>query len=161
MSRTLIVMRHAKAEPSAPTDFERELTDRGHRDATAAGRWLGAQGVLPTHVLVSSAARTRQTWEDVALGAEWPLDLAVYDDGLYTASTTTLVDIVESLDGTVLVIGHNPTMAGLVQHLDDGASDYLVLDYPTSAVTVLDADSLEPASARITAFFTPSRSSAG
>ena len=94
-------------------------------------------------------------------GKQWPLDLAVYDDGLYTASTTTVVDIVESLDGTVLVIGHNPTMAGLVQHLDDGASDYLVLDYPTSAVTVLDADSLEPASARITAFFTPSRSSAG
>lgn len=150
-------MRHAKAEPSAPSDFDRELTERGHRDASAAGRWLGAQGVLPTHVLVSSAARTRQTWEDVALGAEWPLDLAVYDDGLYSASTMTVLDAVEPLDGTVLVIGHNPTVAGLVQHLDDGASDFLVLDYPTSAVTVLEADSLEPASARITGFFTPGR----
>lgn len=157
MPRTLIVMRHAKAEPSAPSDFDRELTDRGHHDAAAAGRWLGAQGVLPTHVLVSSAARTRQTWEDVALGAEWPLDLAVYDDGLYSASTMTVVDVVEPLDGTILLIGHNPTMAGLVQHLDDGASDFLVLDYPTAAVTILEADSLEPSSARITAFFTPAR----
>jgi phosphohistidine phosphatase len=157
MSRTLIVMRHAKAEPSAPTDFERELTDRGHRDATAAGRWLGAQGILPTHVLVSGATRTRQTWEDVALGAEWPLSLAVYDDGLYAASTMTVVDLVEGLQGTVLVIGHNPTMAGLVQHLDDGGSDFLVLDYPTSAVTVLEADTLDSASARITGFFTPAR----
>lgn len=157
MPRTLVVMRHAKAEPSAASDFERELTVRGHRDATAAGRWLGAQGIVPNHVLVSAAARTRQTWEDVALGAEWPLDLAVYDDGLYSASTTTVLDVLETLDGTVLVIGHNPTMAGLVQHLDDGGSDFLVLDYPTSAVAVLDADSLEPAQARITGFFTPTR----
>ena len=155
MSRTLVVMRHAKAEPSAPTDFDRELTDRGHRDAEAAGAWLAARGVTPTHVLVSGAARTRQTWEDVALGAGWPLDLATYDDGLYTASTTTVADILETLEGTVLVIGHNPTMAGLVQFLDDGTSEHLVLDFPTSAIAVLEADELDLGTGRITGLFTP------
>ena len=39
--RTLVLLRHAKAEqvPGKP-DHDRELTDRGARDAAAAGTWL-------------------------------------------------------------------------------------------------------------------------
>ena len=39
----LVVVRHAKAEPYGPTDFERELAARGRADAAAAGAWLAAQ----------------------------------------------------------------------------------------------------------------------
>src|SRR3954467_15314825 len=41
--KTLVVMRHAKAEQSGPSDHERQLTDRGVTDATEAGRWLAAR----------------------------------------------------------------------------------------------------------------------
>jgi phosphohistidine phosphatase len=58
-------MRHSKAEQSGPSDFERELTDRGVLDATEAGQWLASRGIEPDQALVSSAVRTRQTWEAV------------------------------------------------------------------------------------------------
>ena len=69
-------MRHAKAEASAPSDFERRLTDRGHADAEETGAWLGGQDVVPDDALISAAVRTTQTWEDVASGAGWELEVA-------------------------------------------------------------------------------------
>lgn len=162
--RTLVIMRHAKAEASAPSDFERELTDRGHADAAETGVWLAAQGIEPDYVLVSAAARTTQTWEDVATGAAWDPTLAEYDDGLYAASTDAALDLIrESDDGisTLVVIGHNPTVANLVQLLDDGSGDEeagneLATGYPTAAVVVLAYDGdwaeLDEAEAAVTAF---------
>ena len=162
--RTLVIMRHAKAEASAPTDFERELTDRGHADAREAGAWLASQGIEPDYVLVSAAARTVQTWEDVAVGSGWDLTLAEYDEGLYSASTDVALDLVRATDDgidTLVVIGHNPTVAYLVSLLDDGTGDeeagnQLAMGYPTAAVTVLSYDGewaeLDEAEASVTAF---------
>ena len=162
--RTLVIMRHAKAEASAPTDFERQLTDRGHADARAAGEWLATQGIEPDYVLVSAAARTVQTWEDVAVGSGWDLTLAEYDEGLYSASTDVALDLVRATDDgieTLVVIGHNPTVAYLVSLLDDGSGDEeagnaLALGYPTAAVTVLSYDGdwadLDEAEASVAAF---------
>jgi len=162
--RTLVIMRHAKAEASAPTDFERELTDRGHADAREAGAWLASQGIEPDYALVSAAARTVQTWEDVAAGSGWDLTLAEYDEGLYSASTDVALDLVRATDDgidTLVVIGHNPTVAYLVSLLDDGTGDeeagnQLAMGYPTAAVTVLSYDGewaeLDEAEASVTAF---------
>ncbi|WP_328530238.1 histidine phosphatase family protein [Nocardioides sp. NBC_00368] len=162
--RTLVIMRHAKAESSAPTDYERQLTERGHADAVVAGEWLAEQGVDPDYVLVSAADRTTQTWEDVAVGASWDLTLAEYDQGLYAAGTSTALDLIREVDdghSTVVVIGHNPTMFSLVQLLDDGEGDdeagnELALGFPTAAVAVLTYDGdwseLDEAEASVTAF---------
>ena len=161
--RTIVVMRHAKAEQSGPTDFERRLAERGHGDAVDAGRWLAAQGVEPELALVSAAARTQQTWEAVAEGAGWDLDPEL-DEGLYSAGTQTALDLLRAVDDgitTVVVVGHNPTMASLAAVLDDGAGDEevgtsLAMDYPTSAVTVFEYDGrwtdLDEASATAVAF---------
>ena len=70
-TRTLVLLRHAKAEAAgsdAPDDAERPLTARGHADAAAAGAWLARHGLLPDVVICSPARRTRQTWHGVALG---------------------------------------------------------------------------------------------
>ena len=162
--RTLVIMRHAKAEASAPTDFDRRLTERGHAAATEAGRWLAEQGVEPDHAIVSAAVRTQQTWEDVALGAGWDLALASVEEAMYAASTEAALDLVREVSadvGTLMLVGHNPTVAYLVQMLDDGngdedAGNRIALGYPTAAVAVLSFDGawaeLEEASASLTAF---------
>ncbi len=147
MSRTLVVMRHAKAEQEGPTDFERELSDRGHRDAADAGAWLAEQGFTPDHALVSAASRTRQTWAALAKGAGWDLEPEL-DRGLYTAEPATAVDLIGLVDDDVqalVVIGHNPTMAYLAQLLGDGEGDAeleaaLLSDFPTSATAVFSYD---------------------
>lgn len=68
MNRRLIVLRHAKATHKPGfTDVDRPLTARGLRDADAAGEWLRDRELIPDLVLCSSALRTRETWDRVAL----------------------------------------------------------------------------------------------
>ncbi len=158
----LMVVRHAKAESWGPSDAERELTPRGRNDAAAAGRWLAEQGLVPDAALVSAAVRTRQTWTLMSASAGWSLE-PDFDEGLYTASPETALDILRAVDpgaGTVVLLGHNPTMAYLVHLLDDGTgertgAEELTGDFPTSAVAVFEyagawAD-LELGSAALTA----------
>jgi phosphohistidine phosphatase len=161
--RTIIVMRHAKAEQTGATDFERRLSERGHGDARAAGAWLAARGVEPELALVSAAARTQETWESLAEGAGWNLDPELVE-GLYSAGTQTALDLVREVDKgitSVMVVGHNPTMASLAAILDDGVGDEeagneMALGFPTSAVAVFsydgDWDDLDEASASVVAF---------
>ena len=163
ISRTLVVMRHAKAEQAGPSDYERPLAARGHEDAAAAGAWLAARGFVPDHALVSAALRTHETFEHVCRGAggSWTA-AASYDRGLYAAGVDTALDLVRSVDDAneqVLVIGHNPTVAYLAQLLDDGEGDVaaandLALGFPTSATALFAytgswAD-LAPGTARLT-----------
>jgi phosphohistidine phosphatase len=161
--RTIVVMRHAKAEQSGPSDFERRLSERGHADAADAGQWLAGLGIEPELALVSAAARTQQTWEALAEGAGWDLDPEL-DEGLYSAGTQTALDLLREVDKgitSVMVVGHNPTMASLAAILDDGAGDAdagvdLALGYPTSALTVFSYDGdwadLDEASASLVAY---------
>ena len=147
MARRLVVMRHAKAEGEGPTDFERPLAERGHRDAAEAGTWLAAEGIEPDHALVSAALRTRETWASLASGAGWDLE-PDFDRGLYSAEPTTAVDLISVLDDAVqslLVLGHNPTMAYLAQLLGDGEGrreleNELLAGFPTCALAVFDYD---------------------
>lgn len=142
-----MVMRHAKAEQIADTDHDRPLADRGVADADEAGRWLAGRGVVPDHAMVSSARRTRQTWDAVAGGAGWQVQPHV-DDGLYAAGPDTALDLVREVPDrarAVILIGHNPTVGYLAQLLDDGEGDpgvavEMVGGFPTCAVTVFDYD---------------------
>ena len=62
----MVVMRHAKAEPYASTDLARRLTERGRQQAAAAGARLRELGLVPEHAVVSTAERTRMTWDEIA-----------------------------------------------------------------------------------------------
>jgi phosphohistidine phosphatase len=131
----LVVMRHAKAgERLGTPDFERPLTERGRRDAAAAGRWLRASGLIPDAVICSAADRTRQTWLGVAaeLGREVSCRL---DDRLYGAPAAAITEIIatetEPAVTTLLCVGHNPAMAQLAQDTTGQP-----LEFPTAAIAV-------------------------
>jgi len=162
-SRRLLVMRHAKAEAVAVSDHGRRLTDRGRRDAAEAGRWARSAGLRPDHVLVSDALRARETWSEFRDGAELALE-AEHVPGLYPAGTDAALEILRTAPAdasTLMVVGHNPTMAHLVHLLDDGHADPVAFravggDFPTSALAVLEVDGewagLDIAGARIADF---------
>ena len=145
--KTLVVMRHAKAEQSGASDAERQLTDRGLLDATEAGQWLAGRGVEPELALVSSAVRTVQTWDAANEGGGWDLE-GTLEDALYEAGTESALDLVRAVDeaiSTLVVVGHNPTMASLAALLDDGEGDEeagneITLGFPTSAMAVFSYD---------------------
>jgi phosphohistidine phosphatase len=161
--KTLVVMRHSKAEQSGPSDFERELTDRGIVDATEAGQWLASRGIEPDQALVSAAVRTQQTWEAVDEGGGWDLE-GTLEHALYEAGSESALDLVRRTDEairTLVVVGHNPTMASLVTLLDDGEGDdeagnEVAIGFPASAMAVLEYDGewadLDEASASVVAY---------
>ncbi|MFE1170023.1 SixA phosphatase family protein [Nocardiopsis sp. NPDC058789] len=118
MSRTLLLMRHAQAEDGhGVIDHDRSLTGRGREQAARVGRVLTELGHVPDHVICSTAERTRQTLDGV-LGAMDPntgADVAVdYSRSAYLAGVDELMELVNQVDAdadTVLVVGHNPTIA--------------------------------------------------
>jgi phosphohistidine phosphatase len=165
VTRRLVVMRHAKAEHSASTDHVRALAERGLGDAEAAGRWMRDRGVEPDAALVSDALRTRQTWQQVAAGAGWDEGIVLLSEALYAAGTDSAFDLLREVAGdvrTLVVIGHNPTMASLAELVDDGEGDteattaMLTRGFPTAAVAVFTVEAdwadLGPGAARLDAF---------
>jgi phosphohistidine phosphatase len=161
--RQLVVMRHAKAEPGGETDAVRELAQRGWDDSLEAGRWLADKGFVPQAALVSAARRTASTWSALAEGGSFDAEVT-YSEGLYTAGPETALDLVRETGAEVLslvVVGHNPTMAYLAQLLDDGSGDEdaareMAVGFPTCALAWFEFrggwDELELASARLVGF---------
>jgi phosphohistidine phosphatase len=155
-------MRHAKAEPFGTDDHRRTLTERGRRDAAEAGAWLATQGIVPTHALVSSAVRTRETWEAVAAASGSTAE-PTYDESLYSAGPETALEVLTGTDPAaevLMFVGHNPTTAYLAHVLSDDRPDpeafrAMSQGYPTAALAVFDVPvawaDLTEASARLTA----------
>jgi phosphohistidine phosphatase len=156
-------MRHASAESAAASDEERELTPGGRGDAAEAGAWLSEGGYAVDRALVSTARRTRQTWAALAGGAGITVE-AVHDGVLYTGGPESVHDLIRKTpddSGSLLVIGHNPTMAYLAQLLDDGEGDLdavaaMAGGFPPCAVAVYAVPeswgSLDVGRARLIAF---------
>lgn len=144
-ARVLVVLRHAKAESFAEEDHARRLTERGRRDAAAAGRWLAEQGLVPTHACVSSATRALETWEEVAEASGAAVSPRV-EQALFAATAESAIEVLRGVpeDARVLVyVGHNPTAASVAHLLDDGDPDpdafrAMSAGFPTSAMAVLE-----------------------
>jgi phosphohistidine phosphatase len=143
--RTLVLLRHAKAEGRHPDgDHDRELTERGHLDARAAGRWLFGNGIGLDEVLCSTAERTRQTAEGVWAGGCPETDVHL-DRRLYNASPEGLLAVVQEADDdadVLMVVGHAPGIPALAELLADGngrVEGHLALaeGFPTCGVAVL------------------------
>jgi phosphohistidine phosphatase len=147
--RTLVLLRHAKAEtPGELPDFERRLTTRGESDADAAGSWLADQRLRPDLVLCSAARRTRQTWQGVSVALtqadpEAGSPEVHYEQGLYDGGRTEVIDLLRAVPDqvrTVLVVGHNPTMSEVSFLLRPAESGTVVEELKTSGLAVHRAE---------------------
>ena len=89
MSKTLILMRHAKSDWSSGVleDHDRPLNARGQVAAAALGDWLRSKEWLPGEVLCSTATRTRENLQRV------PASVATLADDQLDALTAAGVDI--------------------------------------------------------------------
>jgi phosphohistidine phosphatase len=148
--RRLMLLRHAKTESEAPTgrDQDRRLDERGRRDATDIGSWIGRHPPSPDIVLVSPAVRAQQTWN---LAAEAMQDHAPQPQaetvaGLYGADPAQLLQMVRMASATdprqLMLVGHNPGMHELALALagsgDADGRRALADNLPTSGLVVFD-----------------------
>jgi phosphohistidine phosphatase SixA len=159
MTRDIILLRHAEAEPprAEEDDTGRPLTAHGIDEAAAAGRWLAEHAAAPAIILSSPATRALATAEAVsaALGAPAPrVEADVYE--------ATPGDLIRVLDrhadaACLLLVGHNPGLERLVALLSTGSSDD-GRGMPPAAIAWLGLASgvqLEPGTAGVRHFWWP------
>jgi phosphohistidine phosphatase len=164
----LMLLRHAKAEKAEPGmgDHERPLNQRGCSDAARLGVYLARHALVPDLTLVSTAQRTRETWQYVA--GCFSAEAAVrFDDRLYNGTADGILAVIKATDrdvSTLLVIGHNPgqheTALRLVASGDVETRERLNEGMPTSGLAVIDFAAgswakLHPHSGRLDRFVTP------
>lgn len=135
--KKLILMRHAKSGWDDPTldDHDRPLNQRGRLAATLMGAYLTDAGLTPDGAVVSSAARTQETWARLAL--DRPADVK---PDLYLAGPIAIISAVQAADneaGTLLVLGHQPGMEDAANRF---CSDAVIDGYPTAKITVIGFD---------------------
>jgi phosphohistidine phosphatase len=143
--RDLLLLRHADAaEAGAAGDFARCLTDRGRRQAVRIARVLQRKAVVPDRVVASPAARALETAQLAVRELGLPGPSLREDPALYEADTLGLLEAVARHGQgcrRLLLVGHNPGLKELAEHLAAGTTDDFAL--PRAAVA-----HLQPAPAR-------------
>lgn len=118
----LILWRHAEAEDLAGTndDLARQLTARGHKQAAQVAGWLRPRLREAFAVIASPAARTRATAD--ALEVRYALDerLAPGARATDVLAACGWPAGIESSGGTVIVVGHQPTLGRVASLLLGG-----------------------------------------
>jgi phosphohistidine phosphatase len=132
----LHLLRHAKSSwvDSELPDHERPLAPRGEKAARRIAEHVRGEGIRPELVLCSTALRAKQTLAALlpvlAGDVEIRLEAALYGAGV--AQVLARLREVDESVGSVLVVGHNPTLHELALALT-GRSDMLER-FPTGAL---------------------------
>ena len=125
MSRQLWLLRHGEAEGHGlRPDADRELTAKGRRQSVAAGRALARLGVEFEAVYASPRVRALDTAR-LACG-ELGVDLIVHEPLGGGFERSEVVDLLDelSVDGRVLLVGHEPDFSQLVHDFTGGRIDF-------------------------------------
>ena len=166
--RRLLLLRHAKAErlQSGGRDHDRILAKRGREDAVAVGAYLVRHRLVPNRALVSTSARTRETWALVAAAFTKPPPTE-FEGSIYEASPEAMLKAIKATQPaarTLIVVGHNPGMQQLAGMLiasgDIEARQRLLEEYPTAAFAMISFaarnwNGVHAAGGRLEHFVTP------
>ena len=114
----LLLWRHAEAEDGTP-DLQRKLTTRGEKQARKMAEWLKANAPKRLRIIASPAVRTQQTAK--ALGLPFETVAGIAPD----ANVADLLAAIGWPDGgrdgeasgSVLIVGHQPTLGRLASLL--------------------------------------------
>jgi phosphohistidine phosphatase len=115
MKMNLILWRHAEAEPGEE-DLARWLTSKGQKQAATMAQWLEARLPEHTRIIASEAVRARQT--AAALSPQHEGD-ARLNPGADVSNYLTVADWPDA-GGTVVIIGHQPTIGRVAARLLTG-----------------------------------------
>jgi phosphohistidine phosphatase len=135
--KTLLILRHAKSSWDDPdlADFERPLNHRGLQTAQFIGNLMHEKNLRVDFVLSSPARRAKQTATLVKEAAGFSAAIG-YDDRIYEASPISLLYVLaESEDefDSILLVGHNPGLEGLIKILTGG-----IVSMPTAALAEIN-----------------------
>jgi phosphohistidine phosphatase len=137
--KTLLILRHAKSSWDNPdlADFDRPLNRRGLQTAPFVGNLMRERQVRADLILSSPARRARETATIIKEAAEIAAEIR-YDERIYEASPISLLYILAETENefeSVLLVGHNPGLEGLIKILTGG-----IQPMPTAALAKIELD---------------------
>lgn len=144
--RSLMLLRHTKsAWPDGIEDHDRPLAKRGLQAGPVMGNYMAREGLLPDFAIVSTARRTRQSWELVQPCLAEPI--LNFDARIYEAPAGAILDVIHETASdidTLLLVGHNPGLQELALVLiGEADGDNLIRlreKYPTGGLAVIKFD---------------------
>ncbi|MGQ0526565.1 MAG: SixA phosphatase family protein [Alphaproteobacteria bacterium] len=140
--KRLFILRHAQAAAGGFADFERPLTKKGLEDARRLGERMKGKNYSPEHIFCSPAFRTSETLAGLLQTLQnLKVDRLslIYEGGM--ADLKYVISQSDDAHGSILLIGHNPSVHQLVFDLskDEGVFiDRLNTGYPPATLSVLD-----------------------
>ena len=137
--KTLILVRHAEPALSGPTqaDIDRSLSRRGYRDAQAVSKRFALADISPDLILSSASPRAHKTAKIFAQKLGVPPEFIRSDQRIYEAERAEMLGLVRGFDdqdNTVMLVGHNPGISGLLHHLVDSS----IHNLPNCSVAVIE-----------------------
>jgi phosphohistidine phosphatase len=138
MSKQLLIIRHAKSdwEDRSLKDFDRPLNKRGHRDAPEMAGRLLKKYIIPQLLVSSPAKRALTTARYFAETLNFDKKEIQLEEGIYEASSTALITIINKLNNrydVIAIFGHNPGLSDLVSKLS-GDSNFNI---PTCGMVLI------------------------
>lgn len=117
--KTLVVMRHAEAEPfmTVGNDRDRLISPKGHQQLVAVANEFECLNMSLDHIFASSAQRTVTTSEYLSKFSKSAVE---YVPELYNATGLNLENFIFSIEdslNSVAIIGHNPAVSECVSAL--------------------------------------------
>jgi phosphohistidine phosphatase len=146
----LLLMRHAKAESSGKSfDIDRELTDKGLKQAKRVAKGLSSLKMVPDSIVCSGAVRTRQTLARM-LKVFGDAPTVAYRQSLYDQGKGSVLDELAQTKNSVerlMIVGHEPTVSmtsGVLATKDSDSGLLALLSVGVSNASVVILGSKKP-----------------
>ncbi|KAA5539382.1 SixA phosphatase family protein [Adhaeribacter rhizoryzae] len=122
MPKNLFLCRHAHTPEALKNqlDFDRALSPTGVQEATKAGFFIKAFGLIIDEIICSAAVRTRQTAYKIAEVLSYEQSKLKSSQELYNSSAAYILHEIASLPEsaqTVIIVSHNPAVSQVVSKL--------------------------------------------
>ncbi|MEO6537113.1 MAG: histidine phosphatase family protein [Ferruginibacter sp.] len=140
--KTILVIRHAKSSWANmdEADFERNLNERGKKDAPEMAERLRSKKIAIDAFISSPAKRAKKTCEAFCDVYKQEKGKIIFIDKLYHAAVPSFYEVIEKIDGiykNVALFSHNPGITDFVNSLCEGVK---IDNMPTCAVFSVEAD---------------------
>jgi len=130
-------MRHAKSSWKDKTipDHDRSLKKKGKKDVANMAKLLKKKGLVPDHILSSTAVRAKDSAELMAEKLDYKGQIEFFEE-LYMAEPEVYLNFssqVKDEVNTLLLVGHNPGLEGLAMLLSDN-----ITSLPTGSIAKIN-----------------------
>ncbi|HOF01751.1 MAG TPA: histidine phosphatase family protein [Spirochaetota bacterium] len=160
--KKLYLLRHAKSswDDSSIPDYERDLNDRGRREAKKMGEYFLEKNIIPDMIICSPSKRTRETYK-LVVSELGKIIQTIFEDNIYEASISDIFDAISVVPKEVdslLIIGHNPGMEDALEKITNIPG--IIDKFGTCSLAELEVDiqkwgDLYKTSAKLTNFVSP------